>query len=733
MKRADTDRLIEWAIIWDRPRLAASADSGASEFLRIMRLDPDFDRVPDTRGLADAPPLTIAADGIRLELNGDTAGATDRYNVLADGAGLSGLLGKLLLAWMATSGEESFARVTTHLEGMSVRPNIAARVHMKLMTWAKDRGWQGMAREEYLRALNHSRGELRTAIRSQGHWFGEHRVLTAQPLKSDLVLFPWILDRTGRAAEVALEDATKRLAESPWTTRWRFGGPDGAEIQSAELQAEWAGAHWLLPQLWRLHASLILNRTEDARTDVPRALTFWIKGNGANVERLVDRFEGLFKSDTASQILVEGLRLGSVLRGEAEWTRVCGALWDQIPQDLAEKITQSMDLQEEWVRIRPNPTSEESLSLFAVLSLRCPEAWAERFMSLSPPLKNLVLRYMSRSVVEALPEEVLHAAAVAALSESKLADESDVWWTSRGWDAVARLVLRLGDVNVRNAFELTVPDSAIPSVVEEAGLLPPSRIVKYLDTLVRGLDQTLEQLQRGVYAHGGTDPSVAAVRCMVATHQIHGVCLDRILELATNSRADTEQVRGALVALGMAVDAGLIDADIVEPVLHSRSHTGRHSFWGEAVGARIELAERAALSLRFSDKDLDQLVASTRDPDVRVRQIGMGAIVSLSAKRASAAFDACIVGALYDPEFSVQALGVRAVTHGSVLDPVVGRICWARLLEMWAEAHRVVRATIADGIARQRTGDDMIDELRSLAANDRSAMVRRALVDGGRE
>lgn len=735
MNSVDTNRLIEWAIVWNRRRLVASGDDGANELLRIMRLDPDFDRVPDTTDLADAPVLTIAADGIRLEVNGDVDGAAAKYTRLAHGPGLEGLLGKLLLAWMSISTEEAFDAVITHLEAMDVRPSIAARVHMKLMTWAKDRGWQLVAREHYLHALRLSRGELRNAIRSQGHWFGDYRVLSSRPLRSELVLFPWILDGAGHAAEVALEDSTKRLSQSPWTRTWRFGGADGAEIQSAELQADWAGAHWLLPQLWRLHASLILSRTEEIQADVPRALMLWIKGNGTNIERLIDRFEGLFDSNTASAILVDGLKLGSVLRGEADWIRVCGALWDQLPGDLAEKLVRDIDLPEDWVEVRPNPVGEEALSLFAVLSMRSPKAWSARFLSLSSGLKNLVLRYMSPNVVDALSEQVLGVGAEAVLGSAEAMSEADAWWMSNGWASVGRVVRRLNDSALLGRFERLLPDSAIPFVVGEPGLLSGNRIRGYLDILVRRLEQLLEESQRGMYTQGGSDPSIAAVRCMVAIKQVHDRSLELILEVATNPRADAEQLRGALIALGMGVDAGIVDADLVRPILQPRHREGHHGFWEDAAAARMVLATRAALSLRFSDVDLDQLVASTKDPDIRVREIGMRAVVHLSAERSRPALDACIVGALYDPEASVQALGVRAVTQGGVADPVVNRICWARLVEMWNEAHRVVRATIADGIAQEASEESTVEQLRPLAANDRSAMVRRALVavtDDGR-
>jgi hypothetical protein len=278
----------------------------------------------------ESNPLGMAADGLRLELTDERNAARAVYERLSARPGIEGLIGKLLLAWMPDVDREAFS--TVELEMPSIPQALRARIRLKLMTWAKNRGWQELAAEQYERAVETAQGELKRAIQFQGHWFGHRQVVTNRPLKGDLILYPWISELVGRSASSALEDITKQLAQTPGTKVWRIGAVEGTDIQAAGLQGEWAGAHWLLPPVWRQSDSIIFSSSHEG-SEITRAISLWIRGGGSKITRLLERHEGSFDDETAKTILMDGLHKGGSTKDYADWVRACVALWDQMPRN----------------------------------------------------------------------------------------------------------------------------------------------------------------------------------------------------------------------------------------------------------------------------------------------------------------------------------------------------------------------------------------------------------------
>jgi hypothetical protein len=725
MNHPDHERLLEAALVWDLPYLRRSLDHGAAYLLEVLNLGPGFYNPDQYAEAAKSNPLGMAADGLRLELTGEREAAHAVYDLLSARPGIEGLIGKLLLAWMPDVDKEAFH--TVELEIPSIPQALQVRVRLKLMTWAKNRGWQEVAAEQYERAVETARGELKRAIQFQGHWFGHRQVITNKPLKSDLILYPWISELVGRGASSALEDMTKQLAQSPGTKVWRLGGNvEGTDIQAAGLQGEWAGAHWLLPRVWRQHASIILSRSRDG-SEITRGISLWIRGGGSNITGLLERHEGSFDDKTAKTILIDNLNKGGSTKDYTDWIRVCVALWDQMPIELARELTQTMLLPESWATWSRQPVVTESLALFAVLAARVPDVWAQRFQELSDAMRNLVVRSMSRGVARGLPTDAKQIALESVLGEHP-GIEVDSTWFDTGWETVAGLVHDSQNPLDREHFLRMIWPGSVPYIaVAYPDLLTASLVSARLHEISSDLSRVLDEMSQGMYGLGGSDPSIDAMRCMLHLGQLDETILQKIVRIALDPAAAPAQAGGALRALRDGLAGGLLPRVVAEDVLQHDRVPRSEGFWDDEADLRMERAERAALAF-FADREtVDGVVAATKDPDVRVRHIGLRAIVDATAELRSSVLDSCFMSGLYDPDGSIQAIAAQGVLRGYIQEATINRICWARLIEMWPEAHRTVRSTIASELGRSRGDRAAIAELRRLAVNDRSAMVRLSL------
>jgi hypothetical protein len=216
------------------------------------------------------------------------------------------------------------------------------------------------------------------------------------------------------------------------------------------------------------------------------------------------------------------------------------------------------------------------------------------------------------------------------------------------------------------------------------------------------------------------------MRCMLHLGELDETILGKITRIALDPAAAPTQASDALRALRDGLTAGLVPQVVAKDVVQRDRTTKSERFWDDEADLRMEGAERAALAF-YIDRETLAVVAATKDPDVRVRRIGLRALVDAAVEFKSSVLDSCIMGGLYDPEASIQAIAARGVLRGYIQEATINRICWARLIEMWPEAHRTVRSTIAFELGNTSENVETTAELRRLAANDRSAVVRLAL------
>jgi hypothetical protein len=712
--------LFELILKWDVPALRRRPDAQA--LLGVMELSPFYFSERETPEFSDSTVDQMAL-GILLELKGESDQAKGIYRRLSEQPALEGLMGRLLVAWMAGASEQDIDDVEQFASQLALKPDLRARIFCKLMTWSRVHGWYDRARYYYREAVKLARGDLRLALMGQGSWFGEQQTLLLRPIRSRLVRYPWLEDAVDRTVSRAFEERTKNISRRSQRV-WRLGGSEGSEVTSAELQADWAGAHWLLPEFWRTHAALILERSEDLREDIARAIGLWARGGG-DITGLVDEYEGLFDENTADFLLHNQLNGGASAKDRASWIRACSALWDQLSEELARQLIREIEIEEDRFESL-SQLARDSIALFTVLAVRLPDEWAARYGQLNSTLKSLVTTFMAPSVARRLPQPIQVEAASAFLtSDSRLSE----YWSTAGWATVASIVDRTRDAQLRMIFTSKVPKVAVSLIaLDYPGLLPREVVTNRISELRTELEQQLEEMQRGAYSMGGEDPSIAAMRCMVGLRNIDEDVLGLILRTANARLARAIQSTEAVRALCLGVSRGLLTEQDVAPAIEYRGGRPSLRFWNEAVDVRMENLQRDVLASYFGDdRRQGGIIDGARDTDSNVRRSALRAVIDLAKRGRTSLFDACILGALYDPDSYVQEVAVRAVNQRLVGEPVIAEHCQRRLLQMWPDANRSVRATIASDLEATDAGSAVYGELRRRAVSDRSAMVRLAV------
>jgi hypothetical protein len=712
--------LFELILKWDVPALRRRHDTQA--LLGVMEFSPLYFSERDTPEFSDSTVDQMAL-GILLELKGNSDPAKRIYERLSEQPGLEGLIGRLLVAWMAGASQEDIDDVEQFASQIPLKPDLRARIHCRLMTWSRVHGWFDRARYHYHEALKLARGDLRLALLGQGNWFGDRQTLVLRSIRSRLVRYPWLQDAVDSTVSRAFEERTKNISRRSQRV-WTLGGLEGSDVISAELQADWAGAHWLLPEFWRTHAALILERSEDLRADIARAIGLWARGGG-DITGLVDEYEGLFNEHTADFLLQDQLNGGASAKDRASWVRACSALWDQLPDDLAQQLIREIEIEEDRFESL-SQLARDSIALFAVLAVRLPDEWATRFTELNSTLKSLVTTFMAPSVARHLPQPTQIEAARAFLTSDPARSE---YWSTAGWATVASIVARTQDAQLQMLFTSKVPRAAVSSIaLDYPDLLPREVVMSRIRELRDALEQQLEEMQRGAYSMGGEDPSIAVMRCMVSLGSIEKDVLGLILRTANARLAGATQSTEAVRALCLGVSRGLLTEQDVAPAVEYRGGRQSLGFLNQAVDVRMEDLQRDILASYFDDdRRQSGIIDGARDKDPHVRRSALRAVIDLAERGHKSLFDACILGALYDPDSNVQEVAVRAIDQRLVGEPVIAEHCQRRLLQMWPEANRSVRAAIASDLEASEAGSAVYGELGRRARSDRSAMVRLAV------
>lgn len=728
MSSTEQDLFID-VLMWNAPKLLSSSAPGARTFARLMCLSPTDLHEIEHYGAAvslDPTPLQMASDGLRFELTGQPAKAEAQYAKLLELRGSYAVLGALLIAWMDGASPRDFERVEFELNGTDLDAKYAARVYSKLMLWSIEGGYRDQSRSYYRKAVELSRGDFKELLLREGHWYGAGRRIGKRPLRSEFIRYPWIQEYVLQATQTFMRESVANMTKPSEGYTWRFGGSGGYEIRAAKLQASWCGLTGLYRETQKTEASLVLNRINEDHSQVTEALSAWIKCSGSRIEKLVSRFEADFDSGTAAELLTKQLHSGASVPNRSDWIEVCTALWDQMPASLAKEIIETTEISPDRALLPVRPgTSEETL--LAVLSARDRATWQRKFLKLSSGIQDVLVRSMSEGVAKRLPHEVLRPAAEAALDRVN-AEQRDRSWNDTGWSAIAVILSRLGDTGLNQRYRASVPRVLIPFIaLNFPELVSDADVRRELDVAISGLHSDRDAQSAGRYTNHVYDPADSAAACMLYLRVADKQAVELLVDLASSAHSRPFQAAKALKALLKLAAEGLVwEADVQRALVHAKRTDSAISPWEGPAEIRITEAQRSILKAHFIPGAVAEVTGACRDPEVRVRTIAVRAVVQMARSSKTSLFDATLLGALYDPEGSVQAIGARAfLDEDVVMDKVLKSVGQARLLDMWDGASRHVRVSIAVG-AKSLPTDDIVMQLHKRIAADRSIMVRTA-------
>lgn len=729
--KAADDAVYRACITWNVPALRDTGREDVEHFRRAIQLLPSalYANEPSPKRMS---PVRRAAEGLKAELTGNADVARGHYEVVAKRQGLAGVLGTLLIAWMSNATESDFARVERKLatlDGPGSR-DIIARSHCKLATWAYDHGWVERSTYHFVEARRQAGKNLRMALDQVGHWFGRDRVLYMNWARDDMSKFPWIGEWVDDAARNFVEKHLRDSVMNPWTRTWTFGSSsvEGLPIQSAEMQASWAGALWMLPQINRQHAALILTKSNDA-DDVARGIALWAKGGGQDVNKLVSDKEPSLTEEAIEDLLVNQLHEGRSVRDRDKWLEILHALWAELPDRLVEDFVRAYDGPSPDLQ-RHSGFAVKELSLFGKFLVRSGLAVAKAY-NFSDWEAGLLARTMHPELLDQLPPRLPARLLQAAISEDVLANAD---WADSGWAAILTcwtLLDQQAQSEYREALMAALPDAAISTAVVIAPeLVSERRIDERLRTAVSSLAKELEDSVNGSFTAWGTHPATDLAKLAKARGRIGDGAVQQLVAIAVAPTTTSTQRRPCLSALTVLAKERLVERTQVEEAF--RPVTVRSLMVDDAdLEQRLEDISRLTLMVQFGYDERTAegpLLAASRDSDTQVRLLAVSAVCELSIEgHTSPSFDATLLGALYDPHPRVQAEAVPALWRGHFESEVLLDVARSRIVEIFPTAHRELRVTIAHQIATLNTDDPSVTQLRRMATHDRSWAVRSAV------
>lgn len=738
---------IRVALLWDKPMLQRSKTSGAEAFVGILdlRWAPD-----DEASLLDSH-LGRAAVGLHRALSADTDAGHQHFDVLISQQGddstasLARLLGRALKIW--TSKPD---RVVEEIEVASSEvarqddDELKALYLAKLAGFAFDAGHRALGLSLLDLCLGHvpsDRPRLRWYIERRAASERGQLLFTPRPDTDDpLADFPWIGDAASSRAQQALVEFAETEAEDPWIETLHFGSTRVDLITALSLQAEWAGALWLLPAL-RLQqaATTMLARGRDV-DEWERALANWVLGGGKRLRDVVRLTEPHLTVGSVRRIVDERLVRGRALSRPDRYIDFLLSAWDLMDDEVATSVLDEF---------HPVSTGRVGVSdvnaLWAIVGALVPERWADRFIGLAREQQAALLENLSLGLVERLPESAVavlgercaeRLEAVGSLPADRGSDDGPYMAASHlvrasgaDSDVATRLMPRL-----RNAPRIIQADLCvqIPDLANEFGV--DSLMAEMLDRLRTKADEA----RRGRYSADVRPPDAAATNLAIAfpdRPQASDIAVT-IAQLAGDATLLSDlrtDVLQQLYRLALSRDFEVVLGEH----LGGATTTSDHSFHTrDSRDFQRALWETASLLVAPTNAGMANVLAVTRADDPRVREVAVVAIGHLAdglrdidAETGLLCWSA-VVGALFDPTSNVvrQALGVIAAADHlpGQLSPMVSD----RLVHLYEHAGRDVRVGVVHACTG-RLGHDALDDrhggILEQAAADRSWLVRDAL------
>ncbi|WP_309067092.1 hypothetical protein [Microbacterium sp.] len=724
------DSLYSACITWDVPHIRRAGNADALEFVRTVQLRPgSLDVAHKFDDESRTSPMRRAVHGLRLELSGELLEARKQYGRVARQPGVRGLLGLLLIAWMPDAAESDFERVEKRLEALRDSfVDVVAVSYAKLALWSFDSGNSARSRRYFTASREIASGEYLARLDEIAHWFGFDRVVHFGSPRTDISVMPWIQDFADSAARQAVEEEFKRSVKNPWRRSWTFGGRGPlTEMQAAEMQASWAGAAWLMPQLLRQSAALTLGAASTSR-EFASGLADWVRGGGSDIADVANSVEGELDSAAIDEIFFHSLRGGANVRDPRSWLHLLHALWSEVPAAIVDAYVAEYSGPERDVAIHDE--SGLRLALYAKFLVRS-EAAAQALWSWPPQGVSVLARALPVGLASRVDRQTARLLVESAISTGADLNKD---WQSAGWSTLARLAESVGDQELIGEVISRVPDSDLSAVSTVFGaFVPVSRLEKVFNASVRRLRNDIEESRRGRFTGwaGSAAYDVARIIAFSEVKDERGLAVLR--EVADNPNSSFEQMESALRALLFLTKRGLVPQELTHGIV-----VGPAPFNAMADDAPAD--QRLLRVLRVHIDTLVHaglhghealLLGASRDNSAPVRLSAIEAISNLSLSGvASSSLDAALLGALYDPAPKIQAAAVKSVVSGSFVSESLRAVAIERLVELWPLAGLEMRTTLAGVVAeRERLVAPGLLSITKSARRDRSVIVQWAAGD----
>lgn len=721
------------AIQWDVPALRASRHPSAGLFLNAMAFHvPDVHSEP-----AGEDSLIDAVVGLAKEFSGDREGARAVYQIMQaadyrDVSDLAHLLAAALLAWTAPDDArkllEDAAGAITGAHGATFRANYL----LKLAGFALNLGDRQLARSMVERARTETitsspRLHWRTEVLLA--WLDGRMLMQRAPRELDRFAdFPWISADATRAARKALVQTAEDLASNPWARTIRFGLTPVDSSTATAIQAEWAGALWLLPALRLQNAAQILVQGGRAHSEWVECAADWVLGGGQQLNKVLDHLEAHFEVGSVTLLLTDRLRHGARLDDPKRIASVLAELWDLLSPEEADAYLDLLDPPAENVLF-----ANDVRNVWGLIGAIIPDGWSRRFLDLDRSQQLALLPHLSMDTVPRLPREarttLVNLFLQAVSPDAATAPYGAPWALGaallgaiRNRDEVGRLVDRLaaapeGD---RLAMAAYLPIHAEALHVGAA-----------IDAGREALGARADAARKGEMSVGGTSPANAlALGLRIYPH--HPDATDILRELVAVA-ADPE------VLLDVRVEAlhglryvapsfgQLIDPSPLRELRFSRrTDFGLTSMAPDVAQALATCVTLVADSSPFEPGLLASLV---RANDERIREIAVDTAGDLLSAGPKELIEATLLGALYDPSRNVVIAALRSMERADVGSSAFVGPLTQRVVSLFHDGTRAVRSRIAHLVSVTYVDTGVGPDAQALlgaARADRSWRVRQA-------
>lgn len=727
------------ALIYDRPALGRLSRPDARAFIQIFDL-----RGPLDDGL-DATPLGAAALALHDIWSGERATGIERLSQLATADGdeeqaqLTRLLGLTLRAWIENTPDGvDRAAASAHAVDNDL---VAALVLAKLAGFSLDAGRREVATALAAAALErvpNDRGRLAWRLRQSAATIGGGWRVEQPPAQVDpLAEFPWIHAHGARAAHDAIVRAAVSKVENPWSPTVRYGETPLDGTTAAILQAEWAGAIWLVPELQLQHAALIIGQNSHPTQRYEDAAYGWIAAGGQRLSDTLDALEPHFDNGSVRRLLLDRLHRGARLRTQDRYVDVVAALWDLLDEELAHDVLRTY---------RPaaghGPGQDRLNGLWMRLAVLVPERWADEFQQLRNEERAALLPFLEAWVVERLPDPAVDL--LVETCEQAITAPEDQPATNDPYEAAAILLAtaRVTDercIRLRQLLGAAPVEEQLPLLLKSPMLQDVFDVPQLLEMALTRLQTEAERSRRGTYAHFARPPVAMARAAAIAFPEepLSHIIADEIVRLSLDAALMSEFRTDVLNAQWRLVLHEVFAPRVVQRAdEHAEFRDGFFSAPGEANFQKALLECTRFVATPTTDA-VQRVLTHSRDTDPRVRRIAIHAAAHTIEQHllgegttAELLLWGAVVASLFDPVPSVIELGLSFIQQYGAIASEYATVVADRLVRLSDEGGRDLRRLVV-GAAAQLTANDQahrsaLEPLVAHGASDRSWLVREA-------